>query len=100
MGEYSKIGYIGAMASTARARREQRLTTEAQLAALLRERRKAKGFSQQQVAGKLGVTQARLSELESGRAHITLERLIALVQVLDLEVILRDRTTQAAAAEW
>jgi len=88
------------MPSAARTRREQRLTTEKQLGELLRQRRKAKGLSQQQVAGKLGVTQARLSELESGRAHITLQRLIALAQFLDLEVVLRDRPTDVAAAEW
>lgn len=88
------------MPPPARTRREQRLTTEKQLGELLRQRRKAKGLTQQQVAGKLGVTQARLSELESGRSHITLERLIALAQFLDLEVVLRDRPTEAAAAEW
>jgi HTH-type transcriptional regulator/antitoxin HipB len=88
------------MPSAARPKQEQRLSTEAQLAALLRQRRKARGLSQQQLAGKLGVTQARLSELESGRAHITLERLIALARLLDLEVVLRDRQTDAPATEW
>ncbi|HVY30361.1 MAG TPA: helix-turn-helix transcriptional regulator [Polyangiaceae bacterium] len=88
------------MPSAARPKREQRLSTEAQLVELLRQRRKARGLSQRQVAGKLGVTQARLSELESGRAHITLERLIALASLLDLEVVLRDRPSDAAAAEW
>jgi HTH-type transcriptional regulator/antitoxin HipB len=88
------------MPPAARTRWEQRLTTEKQLGELLRQRRKARGLSQQQVAGKLGVTQARLSELESGRAHITLDRLIALAQLLDLEVLLRDRSTEAPAAEW
>jgi transcriptional regulator with XRE-family HTH domain len=86
--------------SSARPKREQRLSTEAQLAELLRQRRKARGLSQQQVAGKLGVTQARLSELESGRAHITLERLIALARLLELEVVLRDRQSDAPATEW
>jgi HTH-type transcriptional regulator/antitoxin HipB len=88
------------MSPAARTRREQRLSTESQLSELLRQRRKARGLSQQQVAGKLGVTQARLSELESGRAHITLERLIALAQLLDLEVVLRDRQSDAAPTEW
>lgn len=88
------------MPSVVQPKREQRLSTEAQLAALLRQRRKARGLSQQQLAGKLGVTQARLSELESGRAHITVERLIALARLLDLEVVLRDRQTDVPAAEW
>ena len=88
------------MPSATRSRREQRLVTEAQLGELLRQRRKARGLSQRELAGKLGVTQTRLSELEGGRAHVTLERLIALAQLLDLEVLLRDRQSDTAPAEW
>lgn len=80
--------------------REQRLVTEQQAADLLRERRKARGLSQQDLADKLSVTQARLSALEGGRAHITLQRLIAVAQLLDLEVVLRERPAKPRATEW
>ena len=82
-----------------RASKEQRLTSEGQAIELIRQRRKAKGLSQQQLASKLGVTQARLSEIESGRAHLSVERLIALVGLLGLELVLRD-TPDKQAAEW
>jgi HTH-type transcriptional regulator/antitoxin HipB len=98
-GNYSKNGYSEHMRKNARAPREQRLSTEAQAGELLRQRRKARGLSQQQVAPKLGVTQSRLSELESARAHITLERLIALARLLDLDVVLRDRR-EPPATDW
>lgn len=88
------------MSPATRSRREQRLVTEAQLGELVRQRRRARGLSQREVASKLGVTQTRLSELEGGKAHVTLERLIALAQLLDLEVVLRDRESETAPTEW
>ena len=79
--------------------KEQRLTNETQAVELIRQRRKAKGLSQQQLASKLGVTQARLSEIESGRAHLSMERLIAMAGLLGLELVLRE-TPPKQAAEW
>jgi HTH-type transcriptional regulator/antitoxin HipB len=87
------------MAPKARAQPEQRLYAESQAGELLRQRRKTRGLSQRQVASKLGVTQSRLSELESARAHITLERLIALARLLELEIVLRDRR-EPPATDW
>jgi HTH-type transcriptional regulator / antitoxin HipB len=83
-----------------RANREQRLTTERQAVELLRSRRKARAISQRELASKLGVTQARLSELESGRAHVTLERLLAIARLLELEVVVRERPTKSPTTEW
>jgi HTH-type transcriptional regulator/antitoxin HipB len=82
-----------------RSSNEQRLTSEEQVVELIRQRRKAKGLSQQQLASKLGVTQARLSEIESGRAHLSVERLIAIVVLLGLELVLRE-TPDKQTAEW
>ena len=82
-----------------RSSNEQRLTSEGQVVELIRQRRKAKGLSQQQLASKLGVTQARLSEIESGRAHLSVERLIAIVVLLGLELVLRE-TPDKQTAEW
>src|SRR6187402_1747023 len=67
------------------ASKEQRLTTPGQVADILRKRRKAKGLSQTDVAFKLGVSQARVSAIESAPASLTLERLIAIANLLDLE---------------
>jgi HTH-type transcriptional regulator / antitoxin HipB len=84
----------------ARPNQEQRLVSEHQTAEILRQRRKARGISQRELASKLGVQQARLSLFENGQAHLTLERLIAIARVLDLDVVLRERPSKPSAAEW
>lgn len=82
-----------------RAAKEQRLTNEAQAVELIRQRRKAKGISQQQLASKLGVTQARLSEVENARAHLSVDRLIAVAALLGLELVLREAPPKQPT-EW
>jgi HTH-type transcriptional regulator/antitoxin HipB len=80
--------------------KEQRVTTPAQVADILHQRRRSKGLSQTDVAFKLGLSQARVSAIESKPASLTLERLIALANILDLEVVLRDRSPKRSAAGW
>ncbi|HEY6727566.1 MAG TPA: helix-turn-helix transcriptional regulator [Polyangiaceae bacterium] len=80
--------------------KEQRVTTPGQVADILRQRRRSRGLSQTDVAFKLGLSQARVSAIESKPASLTLERLIALASVLDLEVVLRDRSTKRSTAGW
>jgi HTH-type transcriptional regulator/antitoxin HipB len=80
--------------------KEQRVTTPGQVADILRQRRRSKGLSQTDVAFKLGLSQARVSAIESKPASLTLERLIALANLLDLEVVLRDRSRQRTTAGW
>lgn len=80
--------------------KEQRLATARQAADILSKRRKSKGLSQAQVASQLGVSQARVSTLESNPAALTLERLIMLAGLLDLEVVLRDRSKKVDSAGW
>ena len=71
--------------STNASPKAQRLTTPRQVGDILRSRRQAKGLSQADVASKLGVSQARLSVAESKPETLTVERLIALATLLDLE---------------
>jgi HTH-type transcriptional regulator/antitoxin HipB len=80
--------------------KEQRITTAGQVADILRQRRRSKGFSQTDVAFKLGLSQARVSAIESMPASLTLDRLIALANLLDLEVVLRDRSPKRSTAGW
>jgi HTH-type transcriptional regulator/antitoxin HipB len=80
--------------------KEQRVTTPGQVAGILRQRRKSKGLSQTDVAFKLGLSQARVSAIESKPASLTLDRLIALTNLLDLEVVLRDRSPKRSTAGW
>lgn len=80
--------------------KEQRIGSVQQAAALLRQRRKARHKPQRELAGKLGLSQARFSVLERDAAGLTLEHLIALANLLDLEIVIRDRTHKPSTAGW
>ena len=67
------------------------ITNSAQVAEILRGRRKARRIPQRQLAEKLGVSQSRLSAIEAGNSALTVERLIALANVLGLQLVLQDR---------
>jgi HTH-type transcriptional regulator/antitoxin HipB len=80
---------------------EQLITTPSQVGEIVRRRRKARRKPQREVAAKLGVSQGRLSTLEADPAKLTLDRLLALANLLGLELVLRDRRgPTAAASEW
>ena len=77
------------------------ITTPRQAGEILRGRRKARRLSQQDLAAKLGISQAHLSTLEGNPAAFTLDRLIALANLLGLELVLNDRSnTATSGAEW
>lgn len=58
-------------------------------------------MSQEQLAAKLDLSQNRLSEIESGVAPLTLERLITLANVLGLQLVLQDKADEPEpATEW
>lgn len=77
----------------------QLITHPGQVGEIIRGRRKAHRISQQFLAERLKVSQSRLSVLEARPGEMTLERLIALAQLLDFEIVLCDKphadTTQA-----
>jgi HTH-type transcriptional regulator / antitoxin HipB len=67
------------------------VSNSAQVAEIIRGRRKSRGLAQQQLAAKLGISQSRLSVLEADPSALTLDRLIALANVLGLQLILQDK---------
>lgn len=77
----------------------QLITTPGQLGQILSSRRKALKLTQGAVAAKLGTVQSRLSALEENPAAITLDRLIALANLLGLELVVQDKTA-VPASEW
>ena len=79
---------------------QQLVTTPAQLGEILRGRRKARGIPQRELAEKLGVSQNRLSALETSPEKLTLDRLITAVNLLGLELVVRDRTSKPTSPEW
>jgi HTH-type transcriptional regulator/antitoxin HipB len=79
----------------------QLITAPSQVGEILRGRRKARHLPQQGLAAKLGVSQSRLSTLEADPSGLTLDRLLALTNLLGLELVLQDRSdTPTAKAEW
>lgn len=81
---------------------QQLLLTPAQLGQVLTARRKAQNISQGAVAQRLGISQNRFSELEQDPARLTLDRLLALVNSLGLELVIQDKATPASGSpsEW
>jgi len=77
-----------------------RLYSPQQAAELLIGRRKALGLSQAEVAARLGISQNRLSELETRPERLTFDRLLALAGVLGLELALGERKPVEAEGEW
>lgn len=77
------------------------LSTSDQLGYQLVARRKALGLTQQEVASRLGISQNRLSELESQPSQLTVERLLALTGILGLEVAVQQRSqAPLSTSEW
>lgn len=77
------------------------ITTPNQVAEIIRGRRKARGVSQQELAARLQVSQSRLSTLEGNSAGLTLDRLLVLANLLDLELVLQDKVSDGRhTGEW
>ena len=79
----------------------QIITQSDQVGAILRARRKARRLSQAEIATTLGVSQSRVSTLESDPSALPLDRLILLAKLLGLELVLQDGTAPLRSrAEW
>jgi len=79
------------------------ITTPAQVGEIVRARRKALKLSQAELATRLGISQSRLSVVEQSPETLTLERLIALANVLGLSLVLQDkpgREPKTSDAAW
>lgn len=77
------------------------ISTSDQLGYQLVARRKALGLTQQEVASRLGISQNRLSELESQPSQLTVERLLALTGILGLELTVQQRSqAPLGTSEW
>ena len=77
------------------------ISTPKQIGTNLSSRRKHLNLSKTEVASRLGLSQNRLSELESRPETLTVEQLLALLNVLGLELGLRERDAGSKPkAEW
>ena len=77
----------------------QPITHATQIGASLQARRKSLELSQADVGGRLGLSQNRISELENQPQSLTAEQLLAWLNVLGLELGIRERTGKQKS-EW
>lgn len=72
-----------------------------QLGSILRALRKSRGLTQQDLARQLGITRQAVSLLEQRPEAATLERLMRVFALLQVDVVLRPRAADAGpAADW
>jgi HTH-type transcriptional regulator/antitoxin HipB len=71
-----------------------------QLASLLKALRTQAGLSQTQVAARLGVSHQAVSALERQPEKATVERLMRVLGVLQVDLALRSTGTPSATTEW
>jgi HTH-type transcriptional regulator/antitoxin HipB len=77
------------------------ITTPTQLGAILTGRRKQLDLTQSDVAKRLGVGQNRLSQLEAKPGTLTLDQLLALLNMLGLEMRVTERAAPGKSkVEW
>ncbi|MBU1359590.1 MAG: helix-turn-helix domain-containing protein [Gammaproteobacteria bacterium] len=73
---------------------KQVLSVPSQLGPLLKAARKAAGLSQEKLAERVGISQSRMSHMELHPGSVSLEQLLALFAVLDLEVVVGSRVPE------
>jgi HTH-type transcriptional regulator/antitoxin HipB len=76
------------------------ISNPTQIGAILTGRRKHLKLSQTDVANRLGLSQNRISELEAQPQTLTVEQLLALLNVLGLEMTLGERAAGKSKVEW
>jgi HTH-type transcriptional regulator/antitoxin HipB len=64
----------------------------------LRDARRKRGLTQQQLANLAGVAQPTVSVVERGQNRTSLDTILRLLAALDLEIVLQSR--QAGTAPW
>lgn len=79
--------------------RDTVLTSPEHIGPLLRALRIERGLSQQALAQQLGVTPSNLSQLEKNAAAASMQRLMRVLAQLDLELVIRDRSS-GDTLEW
>jgi len=87
------------MANSDKSSVRQHVTTRAQLLQTISTRRHSLKLSQKQLADKLGIHQSHLSDIETGRRTLNVDRLLELFNLLGLDLIVQNRTTPTRP-EW
>jgi len=78
---------------------KQRVTNISQIARILMARRKALKLSQHALAEKLGIAQATLSQIEGGIIPLSVQRLLEIANVLNLELVMQNKQ-RSPETDW
>lgn len=73
------------------------IRAEQQVSLLLKSFRKARGMTQADLARALGITQQTASDLERNASMASVSRLLRMLSALGVELVLRDKPTDANA---
>lgn len=76
----------------------QILATASQLGSVLQAARKAKGLTQSALAGRIGLSQSRVSHLELNSKELSVEQLLAWCAALGLELAIGRRGGHAPSS--
>lgn len=71
------------------------LVTPSQLGSMLQAARKARGMTQSTLAGRIGLSQSRVSHLKQNPHDLSVGQLLAWCSVLGLEMAVGARSTEA-----
>ena len=74
--------------------------TPLQLGAILRGYRRERNLTQQGVGAGCGLPQAALSQIESNPTTTSLSRIYRILAALDLELVIRPRSSGDRKTEW
>lgn len=74
------------------------LVTSGQLGSMLQAARKAQGLTQSALAGRIGLSQSRVSHLELNAHQLSVEQLLAWCAALGLELAVGTRDSAAVSA--
>ena len=66
--------------------------TSGQMGPVLKQLRKAKGWSQLELGKRIGLSQERISAIENHPERVTLDQLLTLMMTLDAEILIGPRS--------
>lgn len=69
------------------------IRTSGQLGPVIRQLRKAKGWSQMELGRQVGLSQERISAIETHPERVTFDQLLTILMVLDAEIAISARGT-------
>jgi len=72
------------------------IKTPEQLRVALRQLRQSRGLNQSQLGGRVGLSQERISAIESHPEKITTDQLLTILMAMGMELVIKPRTSNSA----